>query len=61
MIIGIGLIELHERKLRVMSCVNALISEHTANFINAFKAADNESLKIKLKRNAQLEVFVQGV
>ncbi|CDA88646.1 putative uncharacterized protein [Ruminococcus sp. CAG:563] len=58
-IIGICLIKLHESELGVMSCVHTLVTENTADLINSLHAADDKALKVKLKRNSELEVLVE--
>ena len=44
-----------------MPCVKTLVSENSADFINLFHAADYKSFQIKLKRNSELEIFVESV
>ena len=60
-IIRVGLVKLHQRELRVVARIDALVAEHTANLVNLFKAAYDEALQVKLQRNTQLHVFVQRV
>ena len=44
MVIGIGLIELHEGELRIVPGVEALVAENTADFIDSFQTADDQAL-----------------
>ena len=44
-----------------MTGVNTLVSEYSAYFINSFKSADDESLKVELKADSELYVLVKGV
>ena len=60
-VVGICLIEFHKRKFGVMSCVNAFVTENSADFVNSFKTAYYQSLKIKLERNTKLYVLVKSV
>ena len=60
-IIGIRLIELHERKLGVMAGIKSLVAENSAYLINAFKSADDKALEIELERDAQLQILVECV
>ena len=38
-----------------------LVTENSADLVNSFKSADDQPLQIKLKRNSQLQIFVEGV
>ena len=60
-IIGICLIKLHQSKLRIVTGINTLVTEYTANLVNSLKSAHDQSLKIKLQGNTKLNVFVQCV
>ncbi len=44
-----------------MSCIYALVSEHSADFVNSFHTANDKSLEVKLKRNTKLNIFVKSV
>ena len=48
-VIGVRLIKLHQRKLRVVTGVHALVPEDAADLIDSFKSADNQTLQIKLQ------------
>ena len=60
-IIGIGLVELHQRKLRVMTGINPFITEHAADLIHSLQPADNQALEIELERNTELHILIKGV
>ena len=47
-IIRIRLIKLHQRKLRVMTGIQALVAEHAPNLIHSFKTAHDKPLQIQL-------------
>ena len=61
MIIGIGLIKLHQCKLGVVPCIKTLVTENAAYLIDLFNAADYQPLEVKLKGDTQLEILVKGV
>ena len=44
LVVRIRLIELHQRELRVMTGIQALVPEHAADLVDALQAADNEAL-----------------
>ena len=56
-IICVRLIKLHQRKFRIMSCVQSFITEHTSNLVYFLNTADNQSLKIQFQRNTKFKVF----
>ena len=60
-VVSISLIELHKCELRVVTCVNAFVSEYTADFVNSFKAAYDKTLEVELKRNTESNVLVESV
>ena len=60
-VVGVGLIELHEGELGVMTGVKAFVAEDTTDLIDALEAADDQALEVELQGNAELEVLVQGV
>ena len=43
-VVCVCLIKLHKSKFRVMSCINAFVSENTSDLVNSFKTADNKTL-----------------
>ena len=53
-VVGICLIKLHKSKLRVMTGVNTLVTEYSADFVNLFKSAYDKSFEVKFKRNSEL-------
>ena len=60
-IICICLIKLHQSELRIVTGINTLITEYTADLINSLKSAYDQSLQIKLKRNTKLNILVQCI
>ena len=60
-VVGVCLIELHQRKLGIVARVHALVAEDPADLIDALQAADDQSFEIQLERNAELEVLVKRV
>src|SRR5699024_8549752 len=60
-IVSISLIQFHEGKLRIMSRVKSLVSEHTADLVNSLQSSYDQSLEIKLKGDTELEILVQCV
>ena len=60
-IIGVGLIKLHQCKFRIVLGVQPLIPEDAADLVNPLHASDNQSLQIQLQRNAQFNIFIQCV
>ena len=60
-IVCICLIELHKCELGVMSCINTLVTEYSADLVYLFHTADDKSLQIKLERDTKLYVLVKGI
>ena len=54
-------VELHTRKLGVVVLVHTLVAEVLANFVDAFEAADYESLQIKFGSDTQIQIDVERV
>ena len=48
-IVGVGLIELHERKLGVVACVEALVAEDAADLVDLLEAPDDQALEVQLQ------------
>ncbi len=61
MVVGIGLIELHQRELGVMAGIQSLIAEDAADLEDLLQAADDQALEVELKGNAQTHVHVQRI
>ena len=59
--IRVCLIQLTCGKLRVVLGVHALVAENTADFVHALNSADNKPLKVQLRRNAHIHVYVKGI
>ena len=60
-IIGVRLIQLHEREFRIVTGIQTFVTEHTADLVHPLQTADNEPLEIQLQRNAQLHILVQRI
>ena len=60
-VIGIGLIQLHQCELRIMTGIDTLITEYTADLEHTLETTDDETLEIKLEGNTKLYVLVQCV
>ena len=61
LVVGVCLVQLHQRKLRVMSGVNTLIAEYSADLVDSLQAAYDQSLQVQFQRDAKLHVLVQCV
>ncbi len=59
--IAISLIKLDGGELRVMSGVDAFVSEDTADLIDPVDAADHALLEVELGGDTEIEVSVEGV
>ena len=59
--VGIGLIELTGRELRIVLGVHALVAEDAADLIHALNAADDQALEVQLGRNAHIHINVKRV
>ena len=55
------LVGLQQRELWIVAEVHALVAERAAQFENAFHSAHAESLEIKLRGDAQVQIKVIGV
>ncbi len=44
-----------------MSGGNAFIAEYAPQFVDAVQTSDDKSLEVEFRRNAQVEVLVEGV
>ena len=60
-VIGVCLIKLHQCKLWIMTCIQSLVTEYTADLVNTLHASDDQSLQIQFQGNTQLQVFVQCI
>ena len=54
-------IELHERELRVVVLVHALVAESLADFVDTFEATHDKALQIKLQGNTQIHVGIERI
>ena len=59
--VRIGLIELDGGELGVVLRVHALVAEDTADLVHAVHAADDESLEVQLRLDAEDHVHIQRV
>src|SRR5260370_37991106 len=48
-VVGVGLVRLEQRELRVVSAVGALVTEDAAELEHAVEAADEQPLKVQLE------------
>ena len=55
------LVELHHGELGVVAGADAFIAEHATNFVDAFHTANDESLEVKFKSDAQIQLHVERV
>ncbi len=60
-VIGIGPIVLQHGELGIVSGRKPFVAEVAVDLVDALKAADREALQVKLRRNAQVHVEIQGV
>ena len=60
-VIGVRLVELEHRELGIVLRRDALVAEVAVDFVDPFEAADDETLEIELRRNAQEELHVERV
>ena len=54
-------VEFHTRKLGVVVLVHTLVAEVLANLVDAFEAAHDEPLQVKLGRDTQIQINVERV
>jgi phage terminase large subunit-like protein len=54
-IVGVGLVELQHGELGIVLRADALVAEVAVDLVDAVKAADDQPLQIKLRRDAQKE------
>ena len=48
LVICVCLIKLHKCELRIVSCINTLVTVYSSDFVNSLKTTNDKSLKIKL-------------
>ena len=60
-IVRVGLVELEHRELGVVLGADALVAEVAVDLVDAVKAADDQPLQIKLRRDAQKEIQIERV
>ncbi len=48
-VIGVGLVELHQGEFRVMPLIESLVAEHAADLKHTLHAADDETLQVELQ------------
>ena len=61
LIVGVCLVELQHGEFRIVLCGDALIAKVSVDFIHTIEAADDQALQIKLRRNAEIQVEIEGV
>ena len=60
-VVGVGLVELQHRKLRIVLGGNPLVAEIPVDLVNAVEASHGEPFQVKLRGDAQVKVEVQSV
>ena len=60
-VVGIGLIQLHQGEFGIVTGVQTLVAKHSAYLIYALKAAYDQALEVQLQGYPELEVLVQSV
>ena len=58
---GIGPVKFHHGKFGVVLNGDALVAEVAVDLEHAIKAADNQALEIKFRRNPQKKIHIQGI
>jgi len=48
-VICVCLVQLHQSELRVVTCVNTLVTEYSSDLVYSLKTADDKSLQVELK------------
>ena len=61
LIICICLIKLHQSEFWVVTGINTLITEYTADLINSLKTTNDQSLEVEFQRNTKFNIFVQCI
>src|ERR1019366_7341689 len=61
LVVGVGLIPLDHRELRVVLVGDALVAKVLAELIYALEPADDAALEIQLGGDAQVQVPIEGV
>ena len=59
--IAVGLVQFYRRKFRVVARVDAFVAEAAVHFIDSFQTADEQALQVQFRRNAQVNIHVEGV
>ena len=60
-VICVGLVKFHQGKLRIMSGIKTFVAEHTADLVNPFHTAHDQSLQIQFQGNPQLQILIQRI
>ena len=61
LVICVSLIQLHQRKFRVVSGIQALVAEYSSNLVYALHAANDQSLQIQFQGDTQLKVLIKSI
>ena len=61
LIIGICLIKLHQRELRIVTGIHTLVTEYTADLVYTLHTADDQSLQVQLQRDTKLNILIQRI
>ena len=54
LIVGVGLVALQQRELRVVVLVDALIAKHPPQLVNLVEATDDQPLQVQLDGDPQV-------
>ena len=60
-IVGVGLVELQHGELGVVVGGESFVAEVAVDFVDAVEAADHQALQVEFRRDAQVEIDVEGV
>ncbi len=61
LVVGVRLVELEHRELRVVGRVHALVAEVLAELVHALEAAHDQPLQVELGGDTQVELAIQRV
>ena len=55
-VIGICLIQLQQRKFRVVARIHTFVAEYAAQFVHTLEAADDQPFEVQLERDAEIQI-----
>ena len=59
--ITVSLVQFDRRKFRIMTGIDAFITEAAVHFKNAFQAADEEAFEVEFRSDAQEDIHIEGI